>query len=517
MKTLLVNPPTLHKMQTFEDLNSVAEVVQVPYYQRLVSSDVGTSSRRSTFPGEHLGLQSIEASLSAAGREVELLNACAEMHSTLKQALDAILASAPDVVGFSGPVNVVGENAWFARKLREHGFAGHITIGHDFATLNDELFLRTFDNFDSVVRGEGEQTMVELLDGLELGDLSGVPGLTYRDDRGQIVRNRPRPAIANLDDLAWASRSDTSQVLDCRMSAALWTQRGCAYRCNFCTTGEVPDQLGFRGSDRWRRRSVKSVVDELENLQSRFGVDHVTIVDDLFLAKGETGTSHAREFAEEVLERKLELTFMIDCRVDGIDREVMALLARAGLRKVFVGVESASETALLDLNKHYHPKIIRERLSILDELGVTTAVGFIFLNPTDSLAGLRSSFDLLVDLDLRTPHHFFSSLKVHPGTTLERQLRAAGRLEGTFPFFKAVYTDARVARVARILGEVAALTNVGGTALDAETFYHAFVRWFPTLLEACQDGSGDDREVLGSLLAELGLPSAHLGECAHDA
>src|SRR5207253_6270917 len=129
------------------------------------------------------------------------LNACVELHTSLKQTFTRICDYTFDLVGFSGPLDVFSENLWLARVLRESGYTGHITFGHDFATLNHQILLELCPEFDSIVRGEGEVTICELANALEKNrPLEHVQGLSFRGQTGVVI-NPPRSVVADLDQL----------------------------------------------------------------------------------------------------------------------------------------------------------------------------------------------------------------------------------------------------------------------------------------------------------------------------
>jgi radical SAM superfamily enzyme YgiQ (UPF0313 family) len=453
MNILLVNPPTLFRRQTgaaWRDCDPAAE--HMPYYQALF--ELTAENGRSTVPGEHLGLQSIQSSLEADGHRVTVVDACAELHSSLARTLARIQEHPYDLVGFTGPVEVLAENLWLASSLRQSGYSGHITIGHDFATLNHERILSLYDEIDSVVRGEGEVTARELAAALSARTpLSAVRGLTFRDG-GRVVVNPSRSVVDDLDRLPPVARPNTRQVMRIGLSPAVYTRRGCPYECAFCTTGAVPKAEGVNGKNRWRRRSAAAVVDELEYLVKDFGVRHVTMVDDLYLTKGSAGSQHAVEVAEEILRRHLTIEYMIDCRVDSIDREVFATLKRSGLRRVYVGVESGDDEVLLAFRKGYASSRIAERLRVLTELGLDYIPGFIMFTPTATLAGLEQSRQLIGQMDThKRLLMFFSEATVYPGTPLEHDLRHRGLLRGEFPHYTAEYADPQVSRLRRRMKE----------------------------------------------------------------
>ncbi len=454
MNILLVNPPTLKTGIHLDELQYLKpDQPSLPYYKRLLSIDESQNSTFSTFPGEHLGLQSLQSSLESYGYNVVVINACVELHTSLRQTLNKINEHHFDLIGFSGPLDVFSENLWIARRLREIGFTGHITLGHDFATLNHQHILTIYPEFDSVVRGEGEITIKELAYAIEHKiSLHSVKGISFRENN-KIIINPPRSLIDNLDMLPWVTRNDIQSVMNLRMSPSIFTKRGCPYQCSFCTTGTRSLAESLRGQDRWRQRSAGSVVDEIEFLVKEHNVNWVTIVDDLYISKGPIGSRHALEIANEIMDRGININYMIDCRIDSIDRDIFKILKKSGLRKVFIGIESSSEKALLSFNKGYKPGAIKSKLQILNDIGIDFIFGFILFNPLENLEGLEQSYNLLLDLDRYDFTLFLDSLRIYPGTPMHEKLEQMNLISGKFPYFSTIYENPYVGKISSIMNE----------------------------------------------------------------
>jgi radical SAM superfamily enzyme YgiQ (UPF0313 family) len=500
---LLVNPPSLHQRRRGKDWMQLdPSVVHTPYYTELLAWT--GQNGVTTVPGEHLGLQSLQSSLEADGHHVTVLNACVELHSSLAQTRQAIHEADFGLIGFSGPLEVLSENLWLARSLREDGYTGHITLGHDFATLNHQRVLSLYRDIDFVVRGEGEITLREVVRALEEGrTLKGIAGVTFREDGG-IVSNPSRPVVENLDDLPWVSRGPTRTVVDIGFAASMYTRRGCPFECAFCTTGAVPAAEGITGRRRWRRRSASSVVDEMAYLNKDLGIRHITIVDDLYVTKGKQGSQHALEVAEEILRRGLHLDYMIDCRIDSIDREVFTQLRRSGLRRVYVGVESGSDEVLLAFRKGYAAGRVRDQLRILTDLDLDYILGFIMFTPTATVLDLEQNLRLLSDLDIRDKPLplFFQAVTIYPGTPLEADLARQGLLQGEFPHYTFTYRDGGVRRLRELMSEfgrlalplltaIVARVPAERRAVEAAT-YRVVRSGFGDMIACCQrdDGTG---------------------------
>ena len=200
--------------------------------------------------------------------------------------------------------------------------------------------LRLATGLDVVVHGEGEATLVELLERHEVGGreaLAGCPGTTVRTPDGLVAGGR-RLRTEDLDTLplaAWdlVDPSDYDEV-------TLVTSRGCPHRCTFCCADS------FWGAGR-ATRGIDSVLAELEALVDDHGVRHVHIEDDSLLRP----RRRLRSLCAGIRERLPGLTWGCLGRADAVDEELLEELVRSGCRSLFLGLESGSDSVLRRIAK----------------------------------------------------------------------------------------------------------------------------------------------------------------------
>jgi radical SAM superfamily enzyme YgiQ (UPF0313 family) len=224
--------------------------------------------------------------------------------------------------------------------------------------------------------------------------------------------------------------------------AGVYASRGCPYRCSYCALGQTSALFGNKS---YRLRSIESVVEEMTYLKKEFDVRHITVVDDLFLTKSPTSQERARDFAERLLRRNLGVEWMIDARVDSIDRDLFALMRRAGLRKVYVGVETGSEEQLASYNKRYLLKeeTQLDRLKVLRDLDLEIIPGMLMFHPTVTTTELRQSLDLIDELGWESHYQLFNRIKLYPGTPLYDEYEAKGWATGEWPVKDWEFRDPR--------------------------------------------------------------------------
>jgi radical SAM superfamily enzyme YgiQ (UPF0313 family) len=450
LSVILVNPPSLYRSPSFG----------LSYFE-LSRRQLGVEGIWS-LPGEHLGLRSIEASCAAHGIDVDVINGQVLFHRSTAETWDAIQASVrrngtPVLVGFSGPCQVFRENLELAVLVKRTWPDCCTILGHDFGTLNYPRILEQHREFDFVCVGEGEHIFRTLASDLLQGrPPANAPGLAAR---GQLAK--PAPAL-DIDELPWPSRGDLAAVIAGGLSPAIFTSRGCPYRCTYCCTGEV---AGLRaGPSRHRLKSLDNVCAEIEQLVNGHGVRFISITDDLFVTKSLGSRERAEKFALRLIAAKLDVRFMVDLRVDSIERDVLKLLHEAGLRRMFVGVETSNPEQLEFYNKRYtrfddRRDYIRRQLAIPGELGIEILPGIITYHAESSIAELRDILDLIDGCDLKSSYNFLNRLIAYPGTGVYRRYLERGLLLDEWPVPTWQFADARIADIEQSMRDAVARTS----------------------------------------------------------
>ena len=441
MTLLLVNPPALPESRTPEGRSESFITGQ----KRRLRPDQYYS-----LPIEHLGIMSIASYARSKGIEVETVNGLVAGHESTDDTWQDIVMAArrsgpPALVGFSN-IDTFREVLWLARRCRREWPDVKIAIGNTFATLNYERILRDHDCFDFVVIGEGEVSFALLAEAVLNGrPVDDVPALAWRQDDGAIQTTPP--TSVDLDTLPWPARDELPRVLHEGFAGAVFTTRGCLYRCTFCGTGAVSDLLN---RDRYRARSIDDVVDEIEWLVTDFGIDFVSISDDLFMGKHPRMQERAASFATALMRRRLGVGFMIDARIDSLaDMELLAHLRQAGLRRVFVGLETGSYEQLVSYRKRQltrgeDPAV---RINALQELGIEVIPGTIMFHPTVRPAELRETLRLLKATGYKTPRKLFDRIAAYAGTPLYHEYFAKGYLTQEWPIGRWDFVDPNARRV----------------------------------------------------------------------
>ncbi|MBN1772037.1 MAG: radical SAM protein [Deltaproteobacteria bacterium] len=373
---------------------------------------------------ENLALGYLAAALRAAGHEATFV----PFEGPADTAARAALAHRPDAVGVSLAFQVGAEELLgVPAALRARGFAGFVVAGGAFASLAADDLLREAPALDAVLCGEADESIVRLADALQSGTgLPGVPGLVRRD--GGSVRRGPRPTRPlDLDALPLPARDTPTPTCAGVPAASVLASRGCRGRCSFCSLAAF---AALSDGPVRRERSPEGLAHELAELWRTRGARFFVFQDDDFL-----GGAPAERLARAVgLERALAaeglppVALAIKARPDGIDRETLRALHRAGLVQVFLGVETVSSVGLRAFARGVGPERVRAALDDLRSAGVFVASNLLLWRPDGTLDELRENLALLAAY----PDQPFNFGRAEPyeGSALTRRLAREGRLLG---------------------------------------------------------------------------------------
>ncbi len=355
-------------------------------------------NNRSIFRFPPLGLGYIASSLRNNGYDVNILD-CTFMswEDALKKAKDA----GADVVGIYSMVSMQGDSIKFATELRNS--CGLLVAGGPLPSGDPVSFM---NDFDVVVRGEGEKTMLDILRVYEKdGNPESIKGIVYRKNNNswvrcsepdEIVYTQSEKLEVDLDRISFPARDlfpnkEYIHYWKRRTGSAtttVFTTRGCPFRCEFCSNAV------FGVS--YRERSASNVLDEVEEALS-FGYDRIHFADDVFTLNKE----RVFGICKEIRNRGLDFEWECLGRVDSIDGELACAMKEAGCDRIFFGIESGNDQILRTMNKKITVEAARKAVNSAHEAGIRTGAFFILCYPGETdetvLDSLRFATSLPLD------------------------------------------------------------------------------------------------------------------------
>ncbi|MEM1659073.1 MAG: radical SAM protein [Candidatus Jordarchaeales archaeon] len=369
---------------------------------------INTPYKFSECPTIPLGLTYIAAVIEKNGFEVEVLDLLVSMYSDDK-VTRKVEEYKPEVVG----VNSVTMNYPIASKIlklvKKVNEDIITVIGGPHVTFSDVRTLEESPWIDVVVRGEGEYTMLDIVKGRDFKDIDGI---TYRED-GEIVRNRDRKLIENLDELPFPARHllPLSKYIAYHSGCSLITGRGCPHRCIFCVGSKMMGR-------RVRLRNPKLVVDEIEEVLG-YGFNEIVFEDDTFTLNHK----HAFAICDEIISRGLKFKWCANARVDTVTRELLEKMKEAGCHFIMFGTESGNQDILDKCKKRITVEEIREAVKMTKELGIGVLSSFILGLPGETKETIAQTMKFAEELG---PFYGFHLLAPFPGTEVRERANELG-------------------------------------------------------------------------------------------
>jgi anaerobic magnesium-protoporphyrin IX monomethyl ester cyclase len=353
----------------------------------------------------------IVAVLEEAGVEVAFVDAVMEEMS-IDDFSRAVAKMGPDLVVIECSTPSIYHDLETARATKERLEGTFVALIGSHPTFFHEQILKDNPSVDAVVRGEAEVTMRELALSLAAGEgLNQVLGLTYRVG-DEVLVNPPRPLIDDLDSLPFPARHIVRQegyraaIYSGVRPTAMVSSRGCPYHCVYCLW---PDTLY---GHRLRARSAANVVDEIEQVVRDYGVDEIYFDDDcLTLSK-----KRVMEMCALILERGLDVKWIVQARVDTVDREMLAAMKEAGCHYILFGVESGSPKMLEIMKKRITLDRVRQAFKDCREAGIKTQAFFLFGVPGENQETIEETIQFAKEIQADSTQ--FAIAIPHPGTEL---------------------------------------------------------------------------------------------------
>jgi radical SAM superfamily enzyme YgiQ (UPF0313 family) len=379
MRVCLVSPPTATE---FED-RAVAESEAVRLF------------------AEHapLGILSLAAVLEERGIAVHVVDLNRVYYRYLRSAGDDFCTFATahleplecDVYGFGTLCNSYPLTIRIAQRLKTSRAASRVIFGGPQASVVDVDSMTAFPFIDFIVRGEAEESLPALLRALEQAEpLDAIPGVTFRN-RETVVRNAPASVILDLDSLPMPAFHLCPEIRGCQY-LPLELGRGCPFACSFCSTNDF-----FRR--RFRVKSPAKVIQQMSEIRATYGVEWFDLIHDMFTVD----RKKVAAFCNALLESEEHFYWNCSARTDCIDDALIALLARAGCRNIFFGIETGSSRMQRIIAKDLDLAESSARIRCASKQKIMTTISLITGFAEETPADLKETVAFIMD-SVRFPY-----------------------------------------------------------------------------------------------------------------
>lgn len=393
-------------------------------------------------PSPSIGLAYLGAFVKKHGYEYTAIDACGEALDQIRPyqgnytepimvqglTVDQVVMRVPAntrIVGFT----CLFSHCWplvldIARELRPRFPDAVFVAGGEHPTALPEGVLAS-NLFDVVVRGEGEETFLELIECIYAGhDWRHIAGIAYATPDGQVVATAARRRMTAIDDLpypdwdAWSLEAYIAahQVTGVNLgrSMPILGSRGCPFECSFCSNPEMWTQ-------RYLMRHPSRLVDEMQYMKARYKVMGFTFMDSTFIVNRQK----TLDFAHELVGRGLGVTYQLPAgtRCEAFDQELATALDQSGLRNFAFAPESGDEGTLKAIKKQVSLRRLLNAVRFVLRTNMTVACFFVIGFPEDTRAGMRRTLRLVRKLAIMGVHDVtISKFTPYPGTAYFRQL-----------------------------------------------------------------------------------------------
>ncbi len=282
----------------------------------------------------------------------------------------------PDVVGIQAITYSLIDTIKTAEKIKEIDRNICVVLGGIHATIYPEETVQ-IPQVDYVIAGEGEKPFAELIQNLDNREkLKKIRGLIFKDG-GVIINNGKSETIFDLDKLPFPARDlilteKYYSVLAKRSPlTTMITSKGCPNQCTFCDRPMM--------ENRFRRRSAKNVVDEIEAC-TKLGIFEFSFYDDTFTIN----KKRALDICDEIIKRKLNIGWDARARVNTVDKELLLKLKQAGCERLYYGVESGDQDILKKVKKNINIEQIIKAFKLTKQAGIETLAYFMIGLPSET-------------------------------------------------------------------------------------------------------------------------------------
>lgn len=367
------------------------------------------------FPRGGLSLASF---LEAKGKRVAIIpldyhiprsNNEDEIRSNLRSVVQAAVKEFnPALIGIGVPYTMLYPTALRIASFCKEISSATLCLGGPHVSYMDQQALTDSKDVDIVIRGEGEWSLLELLETVERGeDFSGVEGITVR--KGDGFKANPQRPLGDMNELPILDYDLLPEGFVRNMAVSIVASRGCAFKCSYCNESKFWGQ-------KVRMTPMDRVVEEVRILSERYNNPPVALEDSMFNMR----SRYFYELCDKLKGIRLHPGFYILSRVDSVTDEGFVAMRAAGINNITLGIESASPKVLAAMNKRITMEQAEDACKRAAQAGLKVGTFWIIGHPGDSPRE--------TEITLRIIDRFYSMNYIHfseialfvpyPGTTV---------------------------------------------------------------------------------------------------
>ena len=293
-----------------------------------------------------------------------------------------------------------------------------VILGGIHATFFHKIILEKTPSIDLIVRGEGEETLFEIIESSKNKNFKNILGITYRVDN-RILTNPDRPFIKNLDSLPLLSY----ELIDMKRIESytfpgwwpLHTARGCSFNCKFCSDTGMWKRT-------YRFKSFKRVIREIEVCKNYYGIQGFFFNDLTFT----TNRRRIIDLCHSLLDKKILIKWGCYTRIDCVDRSLLKYMKKSGCQMIVYGVESFSNKILKLMGKGHNVSLAIDVLNYSHSLNIDTRFELLLGYPGETKETLKENINNLKKINKGITFNNINVFQLHPGSVIYNTVKQLG-------------------------------------------------------------------------------------------
>ncbi len=359
----------------------------VPFHQFGIDKELGMNQK-----GPPLGVAYLHSFMKKNGIESVIFDSRAYKRP-IKELKEMLSKEKPDLIGINiHCTSEIDDGVFVAGKIKTIDNRIPVVVGGSHPSALPEDTLNRYRDIDFVVFGEGENTLLELLEAIKNGsDLHNISGLAFREE-GKIVKNKPREMIENIDllpmpDFSGFPLNKYKPHYFKGIEIPVITARGCPNRCVFCY-----QPMGHNV----RVRSFELVVDEIERDIRDYNATQIFFADDTLTIDPD----YTIRLFEEIKRRGLnKVRYIASTRIDKVNREMLKTMKEANVFSIVYGAESGNQNVLNGIRKGFTLEQTEQAIRWTKEAGIKVDTNFILGLPYENEETIKQTLDFIMKLD----------------------------------------------------------------------------------------------------------------------
>ena len=335
-------------------------------------------------------------------------------------------------------VKFIGFSVIFDRHL-EHALRlsmklisakAEIFFGGAFASFAAAEIVEKVDWISGVLLGEGEKTVYNIIEKIYRGEeWKKVKGICF-SQKGQKAIFTEKEDKLDINQLPPPARDYLEKAIEKGYgitTASIYTSRGCAQSCTFCTGNQFTK---FNKGKAWRYKTAEVVVDEIEMLVKKYGIQYFYICDDNFFGYGNQAKDRIYNIVRLLNEKELKVQFHFEMRVDMVTDELLAVCKSGGFLDIFLGIESGVQSMLDRWKKSSTVEQNLIAIQKVRESGLRLNPGFILYDEKTTFEELKENLNFIRMANLDSSEYIFdlfNPMQIFIGSTLQKSGNYASR------------------------------------------------------------------------------------------